>query len=88
MLIVVEGVAVGDLSVDAPDHQVHFRQPPSRVVRLLPVDRDVADSLPLCASMNFSLLTNIPPEPQQGSFTRPLYGASISTRTRTTSEGV
>ena len=43
MAVVVEGVAVGDLGVDAPDRQVHLRQPPGGVVALLAVDRDVAD---------------------------------------------
>jgi hypothetical protein len=43
---------------------------------------------PPWASTNFSLCTNMPPEPQHGSKTRPLYGASISTSTRTTQRGV
>ncbi len=43
MLVVVKGVAVLDLCVDAADRQVHHAQPPRGVVRLLPVDRDVAD---------------------------------------------
>ncbi len=43
---------------------------------------------PPWASTNFSDWTNIPPEPQHGSNTRPLYGASISTSTRTTQRGV
>ena len=38
--------------------------------------------------MNFRDCTNMPPEPQQGSKTRPFYGASISTSTRTTDRGV
>ena len=42
MAVVVEGVAVGDLTFDAADGEVHLREPPRRVVRLLPVDRDVA----------------------------------------------
>jgi hypothetical protein len=37
----VEGVAVGDLAVDAADGEVHLREPPGGVVRLLAVDRDV-----------------------------------------------
>ncbi len=40
--VVVEGVAAGDLAFDAADSEVHLRQPPGRVVRLLAVDRDVA----------------------------------------------
>jgi hypothetical protein len=43
VLVVVEGVAVGDLRVDAADREVHLREAPRRVVRFLPVDRDVAD---------------------------------------------
>lgn len=39
--VVVEGVAVGDLAVDATDGEVHLGQPPGGVVRLLAVDRDV-----------------------------------------------
>jgi len=41
--VVVEGVAVGDLRVDTSDGEVHLCQPPGGVVRLLPVDGDVAD---------------------------------------------
>ena len=44
MLVVVEGVAVADLRVDAADGEVHLGQPPGGVVRLLPVDGDVADA--------------------------------------------
>ena len=43
VLVVVEGVAVGDLRVDAADGEVHLRQPPGGVVGLLAVDRDVAE---------------------------------------------
>ena len=32
VLIVVEAVAVGNLGLDAPDRQVHLRQPPGGVV--------------------------------------------------------
>jgi hypothetical protein len=35
MPVVVKGVAVGDLRVDATDGEVHLCQPPSGVVRLL-----------------------------------------------------
>ena len=42
--VVVEGVAVGDLGVDAADGEVHLGQAPGRVVRLLAVDADVADA--------------------------------------------
>ncbi len=42
MFVVVKGVAVGDLRVDAPDGEVHLGKPPGRVVRLLAVDGDVA----------------------------------------------
>ena len=42
MAIVVEGVAVGHLPPDPADGQVHPGEPPHGVVRLLPVDRDVA----------------------------------------------
>ena len=44
--VVVEAVAVGDLAVDAADGEVHARQPPGGVVRLLAVDADVAPGLP------------------------------------------
>ena len=40
--VVVETVAVGDLTLDAPDGQVHLSQPPCGVVGLLAVDGDVA----------------------------------------------
>ena len=43
--VVVEAVAVGDLAVDAADGEVHARQPPGGVVRLLAVDADVAPGL-------------------------------------------
>ena len=43
MLVVVEGVAVGDLRVDAADGEVHLGQPPGGVVGLLAVDGDVAE---------------------------------------------
>ena len=41
--VVVEGVAVGDLRVDAADGEVHLGQPPGGVVGLLAVDGDVAE---------------------------------------------
>ena len=43
--VVVEGVAVRDLAVDAADREVHLGEPPGRVVRLLAVDRDVGFGL-------------------------------------------
>jgi hypothetical protein len=43
--VVVEGVAVGDLALDAADREVHLRKPPSGVVRLLTVDGDVGFGL-------------------------------------------
>ena len=42
--VVVEGVAVGDLGVDAADGEVHLGEAPGRVVGLLAVDADVADA--------------------------------------------
>ncbi len=39
--VIVEGVTVGDLAVDASDCKVHLGEPPGSVVRLLPIDRDV-----------------------------------------------
>jgi hypothetical protein len=39
----MEGVAVGDLCVDAADGEVHLGQAPRGVVRLLAVDGDVAE---------------------------------------------
>ena len=70
--VVVEGVAVGDLAVDAADGEVHLRQPPGGVVGLLPVDGDVGRRCRRCrcrswAPMNSSDCTNMPDEPQQGS---------------------
>ena len=41
MAVVVEGVAVGDLALDAADDEVHLGQPPGGVVELLTVDRDI-----------------------------------------------
>ena len=38
MPIIVEGIAMRDLCVDATDCEVHFREPPRCVIRLLPVD--------------------------------------------------
>ena len=42
MSIVVEAVAVGNLALDAAYGEVHPGETPSRVVRLLPPDGDVA----------------------------------------------
>src|SRR6266568_6643817 len=39
--LIVEGVAVRDQAVDPADREIHHRQAPSRVVRLLSVDGDV-----------------------------------------------
>ena len=58
--VVVEGVAVGDLAVDAADGEVHLGQPPGGVVRLLAVDGDVADACRRAASTNSSDCTNMP----------------------------
>ena len=41
----MEGVAVRDLAVDATDGEIHARQPPGGVVRLLAIDRDVGPGL-------------------------------------------
>jgi hypothetical protein len=41
--VVVEGVAVRDLRVDAADGEVHLGEPPGGVVGLLAVDGDVAE---------------------------------------------
>jgi hypothetical protein len=43
MAVVVEGVSMSDLSVDATDRQIHLRQTPSRVVRFLTVNGDVTE---------------------------------------------
>ena len=43
MPVVVEGVAVGNLRVDAADGEVHLGQPPRGVIRFLPVNGDVAN---------------------------------------------
>ena len=46
-------------------------------------------ALPLAwARMNSTDWTNMPEEPQHGSYTRPWYGSSISTSRRTTERGV
>src|SRR6184192_974759 len=45
MAVVVEGVAVRDLAVNATDGEGHTRQPPCGVVRLLAIDRDVGPGL-------------------------------------------
>jgi hypothetical protein len=37
-------VVPADVGVDATHREVHFAQPPSRVIRLLPVDGDVTDA--------------------------------------------
>ena len=42
MAVIVEGVAVGYLPLDAADGEVHLREPPSGVVRFLAVDRDIS----------------------------------------------
>ena len=41
----METVAVvrSEVAVDATDREIHFRQPPSGGIGLLPVDRDVAE---------------------------------------------
>ena len=56
MQVVVEGVGVvrAEVGLDAADGEVHLAQPPGRVVRLLPVDGDVADACRRGASTNFS----------------------------------
>ena len=43
MRVVVERVAVGNLRIDPADREIHLRKPPGCVIRLLAVDRDVAD---------------------------------------------
>ncbi len=45
-------------------------------------------SLPPCERMNSSLCTNMPPEPQQGSYTLPWCGASTATSVLTMLRGV
>lgn len=54
-----------EVVVDAPNGEVHRRQPPGGG-GLLPVDGHVSHSFPPWASMNISDCTNMPPEPQQG----------------------
>ena len=49
---------------------------------------EMSPSLPAWASMNFSLCTNMPPEPQQGSYTLPWCGASTATSVFTMLRGV
>ena len=58
-------------AVDAANGEVHLGQPPGGLVALLAVDGDVVDAA-LVFFTNFSDWTNMPPEPQQGSSTRPL----------------
>jgi hypothetical protein len=81
--VVVEGVAVGDLGVYAADRKIHLRQTPGGVVRFLPVDRDVAE---LAAVRLDELLAADEHSARSaaGIVNRPLYGARISTRMRTT----
>jgi hypothetical protein len=64
----VEGVGrlLAQVGGEAADSQVHRHQPPGGRVGFLPVDADVV-GLAAVASMNFSLCTNMPPEPQHGS---------------------
>ena len=45
-------------------------------------------TFPWCLSINFVLCTNIPPEPQHGSYILPLYGSIISTIVLTRHAGV
>ena len=91
--IIVEAVTVGDLALDASDGKVHLRQSPRRVVGFLAVDGAAHARPPLpfpvaWAAMNAADCTNMPDEPQQGSYTRPRYGSSISTSSFTTQRGV
>ena len=44
--VVVETVAMGDLSFDASDREVHLGEAPGSVVRFLPVDRDIGSGAP------------------------------------------
>ena len=60
--VVVESVAVGDLSLNAADGEVHLGQPPSGVVGLLAVDGDV----PPPARLRAGALA-LPTPPQGGS---------------------
>ncbi len=57
--------------INAAYGEVHLGQPPGGLVTLLPVDEDVVDAA-WCSSTNFFDCTNMPPDPQQGSNTRPL----------------
>jgi len=65
------GVLLAEIAVDAADREIHLRQAPGRVIRLLAVDGNVPQLAPW-ASTNFSLCTNMPPDPQHGSKIRPL----------------
>ena len=49
--LVVEGVAVRDLAVEAAEAAVHLDQPPSGVVALLAVDREMALALSVCLGL-------------------------------------
>lgn len=40
----MKAIAVGDLTLDAANRQVHFCQPPGGVIRFLAVDGDVAEA--------------------------------------------
>ena len=46
----VEGVAVGDLALNAANGEVHLGQSPRRVVRLLAINRDVGPGALRCAA--------------------------------------
>ena len=46
MAVVVEAVAVGDLTFDASDGEIHLGEAPGGVVRFLTVDRDIGPGSP------------------------------------------
>jgi hypothetical protein len=85
----VKGVSrfLAEIEVDAANGQVHGRQTPGGGVGFLTVDGHIAE----LAAVGFDELsdcTNMPPEPQQGSYTLPWCGASTATRVFTMLAGV
>ena len=75
---------VGMTRIDEVDYQGTPVVPIKFLKALLP---DPASLAPW-AAMNFSLCTNMPPEPQQGSYTLPSWGLRMATRVLTMLAGV
>ena len=89
MEVSAEGVGMlgAEVGLDAAQGEVHHGEAAGGGVALLAVDADVAE-LAAVGFDEFFRLHKLPPEPHAGSQMRPLSGASISTRQRTTQDGV